>query len=119
MAESKHPHFAIPKELVRDEPAGTGGGGATITRADYAAHGAYLRTRVSEFRMAASRTRDSGITSHYYLEVNTPKDIPIKNERQRLSQVGVEVIAPSLVDPSSATARISKAALNGLDARIE
>ena len=71
---------------------------------------------IRDYAAAAS---DTDATELLFLQVKTPPDFPVEQERERLRSAGFELVALSPVDPSSGTAHIQKREMLRLERKLK
>lgn len=118
MADGDRPHFEIPPELVHDDIVNKRGFGSTYERPDHGRHGEVLVRKTQQFREAAAAGRDSALMGDVFIQVHTPEGVPISGEKQRLRNIGLEVVAYSRRDVSAGTARMSREAYDDFESRL-
>lgn len=118
MADDDRPHFVIPQDHVHTDAVTKTGFGVQIDRPDHGEHGRVLVRRAQEFKAASATSRDSTAARHFFLEVEVAAETTIRAEKQRLSQVGLNVVSYAREDEHSGTARIARAEFDALEGRI-
>lgn len=117
MTNGHRPHFEIEDRHVREEDARVTGWSETFVRPDFGQHGAELLRTVRSVRESLARSRDYASASTSYVSVRVPPERAIYQEKSRLRQVGLEVVA--LTDrPDTGIARVSKDHYDELESRI-
>ncbi|MBT1697144.1 S8 family peptidase [Fulvivirgaceae bacterium PWU4] len=111
-------HFKIPEDNIRNEQYEKTGGGETFQRNDHASHGQKLIQETIKIRDFEAQRKDYRLTSDIFLQIETPKEISIKDARPKVENLGFEVINYSKANESFGTVRISKARFNELEERL-
>ena len=119
MPDKERPHFEIPEAIVRTTGLTATGGSVSYKRGDYGAHGAFLLTRAQDYRRSSALTRDAALADALYLQIKTPRELPIKSEKQRFRQIGLNIVTVSSLEENIAIARISKTRFAELENRID
>jgi hypothetical protein len=118
LPDRERPHFEIPDEIVRTSALTPTGGSVSYKRGDYGAHGAFLLARAQDYRRSSTLTRDGALADALYMQIKTPPELPIKNEKQRFRQIGLNIVTVSSSEENVAIARISKTRFRELENRI-
>jgi hypothetical protein len=112
-------HFEIPSDRVRTAPIKVRGRAKPFQRPSYSAHGDYLREQTARVREYVETAADADAAETVFLQVKTPQELPARGERQRLRNAGLDIVALSPVDPSSATVQLPRSNLSALERKIE
>ncbi|WP_343589711.1 S8 family peptidase [Flavobacterium sp.] len=101
-------HFEIPKDNIRNEKYEKTGGGVSVERSNHKEHGLVLLTEVNELKEIEYDKRDFHYTSDIYLQIETPRGYSLKNQKQKIEHLGLEILSYSTTNKSLGTARIKK-----------
>lgn len=112
-------HFEIPQSQVRSAAIPVKGMSKPFTRPNYSAHGDFLRERAAAITAHAAAAADSEAAESLFLQLKTPKPLPVRGERERLRSAGFEIVQLSPVDPNSATVQLRKSDLPELNRKID
>ncbi|CAD0008163.1 S8 family peptidase [Flavobacterium salmonis] len=104
-------HFEIPKENIRNEKYEKTGGGISVQRIDHTEHGLNLHTQTLKLKEVELSKKDFKYTSDLYIQLETPADISIKSQKQKIEHLGFEILSFSNSNKSIGTARIKKEVL--------
>lgn len=118
MAENR-PHFEIPIERVRTAPITVRGQSKPFSRPNYSAHADFLKERTAAVQAYLADTADASASEAVFLQVRTPRELPARGERQRLSNAGFDVVALSAIDANSATVQLRKSELHTFQKRLD
>jgi hypothetical protein len=119
MADQNRPHFRISSKNVRIEKIPPNPFGSTYERENYSQHGQNLKSRFIEVEELTAKSRDSHLVDTLYFEVKTPESKPIRQESQKFSQMGMEVVSYSNRADNIAIVKVSRMQFNKLQDRIE
>lgn len=119
MAESNRPHFIIPQKKLIKESTNPTGRSFLYKRDDYSEHGKSLINKVRESKQELSKTVDSGLTDNIFLEIKTPSNISVKNEKKRFKDLGLEMVSYSDRAKNIGIAKTTNKQLEELEAKLE
>lgn len=92
MSDQNNHHFVIPDSNIRQEEIEPHGGGKTFQRNDHYDHGRHLVERTSALANTIVEKSDYELSSSIYLNLHSPAEVPIKNERLKLKNLGFEIL---------------------------
>jgi|26BtaG_2_1085354.scaffolds.fasta_scaffold00262_16 hypothetical protein len=118
MSEEKF-HFEIPKENIRIEKYEKRGYAPTVQRISHIEHGQKLKAQTQNFINTEFKKKDFEYTSDLFLQIETPEKITIKSQKQKIENLGFEILSFSLKNESIGTAKIGKEKLNEFGQRLE
>lgn len=118
MAEDPPAHFWIPRERVSVERFAPTGGGRPIARDDFGAHGRSLLAQYAATRDVLASKVDSELTDEVIVQVTTPADVPVRQEKLRLRNLGFEILSYSARAENRANTLIARGDFERLRGRI-
>lgn len=118
MSEEKF-HFEIPKENVRNEKYDKQGFSPTVQRINHSEHGKKLKTQTQEFINTEFKKKDIEYTNDLFLQLETPEKVTIKSQKQKIENLGFELLSFSTKNESIGTARIEKQKLDEFGQRLD
>ena len=107
MSEEKF-HFEIPKENIRNVKYDKQGFSPTVQRISHSEHGKKLRAQTEEFTNTEFRKKDIQFTKNLYLQLETPEKTTIKSQKQKIENLGFDLLSFSTKNESIGTARIER-----------
>lgn len=111
-------HFEIPKENIRVEKYEKTGGGESFQRLNHAEHGRKLIEQTNKLKKVEQNKKDSRISENIYFQIETPKELSVKQERQKIENLGFEIINFSKENKSIGTAKINKTILENFEQKL-
>ncbi|RMA67697.1 S8 family peptidase [Ulvibacter antarcticus] len=118
MSEEKF-HFEIPKGNIRNVKYDKQGFAPTVQRISHSEHGKKLMTQTKEFIATEFKKKDIEYTSDLFLQIETPEKITIKSQKQKIENLGFELLSFSAKNESIGTAKIGKEKLDEFGKRLE
>jgi hypothetical protein len=118
MSEDKF-HFEIPKDNIRNEKYEKTGGGTSVQRLDHSEHGINLRNQTLELKRLELKKKDFEYTSDIYIQLETPNEFSLKSQKQKIEQLGFEILSFSNSNKSIGTARIKKEELSNFEYKLD
>ena len=118
MSEEKF-HFEIPKENIRNEKYDKQGFSPTVQRISHSEHGKKLKSQTQEFINTEFKKKDIEYTYDLFLQLETPEKVTIKSQKQKIENLGFELLSFSTKNESIGTARIEKQKLEEFDKRLD
>jgi hypothetical protein len=118
MSEDKF-HFEIPKENIRNIKYDKQGFAPSVQRISHTEHGQKLKTQTQEFINTEFKKKDIEFISDLFLQIETPEKITIKSQKQKIENLGFELLSFSAKNESIGTAKIGKDKLNEFGNRLE
>ncbi|UII81076.1 S8 family peptidase [Flagellimonas sp. CMM7] len=107
MGEDKF-HYEIPKENIRNAKYEKQGFSPTVKRINHSQHGIRLRTLTRNFVKSTLSKKDIEYTSDLFLQLETPDKVTIKSQKQKIENLGFELLSFSTNNESIGTAKIGK-----------
>jgi hypothetical protein len=93
-------------------------GGRAIVREDFGAHGRALLAQYQSTRNSLLSTDDTAMTREVIVQITTPPEIPVRQEKQRLRGLGFEVLSYPPRTENRANTIIAKADFDRLQQRL-
>ena len=118
MAEDNF-HFQIPGENISNVKYDKHGFSPSVQRINYTEHGIRLKSQVSQFLEKEIVKKDIEYSSQLFLQIETPEKIGIKSQKQKIENLGFELLTFSTHNDSIATAKIDKGKFREFEARLE
>lgn len=115
---SKRFHLQIPKENIRSEKYEKTGGGETFQRLNHFEHGTKLLSQTLRLAQVELTKKDSSFTEELFLQIETPPELSVKQEKFKIEKLGIDIISYSKENKSIGTAKMKKSNLNVLTERI-
>ncbi|KRD58496.1 hypothetical protein ASE40_19405 [Flavobacterium sp. Root935] len=112
-------HFQIPVENIRIEKYEKRGFSPSVKRNDYGKHGEYLRELSNQFQKEESEKKDVQYSGHLFLQIETPIRVSIKSQKQKIENLGFELLSFSKRNESIANASISKEKFKEFKQRLD
>lgn len=118
MAEDNF-HFQIPGENIRNIKYDKHGFSPSVQRIDYSEHGNRIKAQVSQFRNKEFSKKDIEYSSQLFVQLETPEKVSIKSQKQKIENLGFELLTFSRHNESIATAKIDKTKFVDFEERLE
>ncbi|MDA3780045.1 MAG: hypothetical protein PF487_07510, partial [Bacteroidales bacterium] len=101
-------HLNIPPKNIHNESFTPYGGGKPYIRENYSEHGEKIFESALNVKQLQSHKNDIQFIEDYYVEVESPKEVKIKQAKSNLENLGFEILRYSKNNENIATARINK-----------
>ncbi|MEZ4379062.1 MAG: S8 family peptidase [Gemmatimonadales bacterium] len=111
-------HFWIPPDRIQVERFVPPAGGRPIEREDFGAHGRALFAQYQAAREVILQKDDAELTQDVIVQVTTPPDIPVRQEKQRLQSLGFKVLSYSPRAENRASTLIARGSFDQLQQRL-
>lgn len=118
MAEDNY-HFQIPRDNIRNVKYDKHGFSHSVQRIDYTEHGLHLKNQISQFRKKEFVKKDVEYSSLLFVQLETPEKISIKSQKQKIENLGFDLLTFSTHNDSIATAKINKKKFKEFEERLE
>jgi len=118
MAEDNY-HFKIPNDNIRNEKYEKFGFSPSVQRVNYSEHGLNLKQQASLFKEKESLKKDISYSSQLFLQIETPEKVSIKSQKQKIENLGFELLSFSIHNESIANAQITKEKFKEFEVRLE
>ena len=118
MADDNNTHLWIPKTQVYSVEQKFPGGGKTYKRDDYADHGRRLIHQLDTVQQQVLNKKDTSLSNEYILQIKIPTEVPIKQDKMKLNNLGFDILSYSSINENEATAKINKSEFNQLTAKV-
>lgn len=111
-------HLNIPSENIHNESFTPPGGGTPYIRDNYTKHGEILFEKALKIKRVQNKKIDTQFVDDYYVEVESPKEVKIKQAKGNLENLGFEILRYSKNNENLATARIKKSKFEEFENKV-
>ena len=111
-------HLIIPVENIRNEIFTPPGGGKTYKRENFLEHGRLLIDKAIKVKNIQAVKKDMQFTSDYFIEMESPKEFPIKQAKGSIEKLGFEIIRYSKANENLATVKINKSLYSEFEGKM-
>lgn len=118
MADNNY-HFQIPRDNIRNEKYEKHGFSPAVQRVNYSEHGAALKRQAAEFKQIELAKKDMEYSSQLFLQIETPEKVSVKSQKQKIENLGFELLSFSVHNESIANAKITKHKFDKFEERLE
>jgi len=112
-------HFQIPVENIKIDRYEKRGFSPSVKRSDYRKHGEYIKELADQFKDKESTRKDIEYSTHLFLEIETPVRVSIKSQKQKIENLGFELLSFSTKNESIANASITKEKFKEFQQRLD
>lgn len=118
MAEDNY-HYQIPNSNIRNEKYDKFGFSPSVQRVNYTEHGSTIKQQAILFKEKESTKKDIAYSSQLFLQIETPEKVSIKSQKQKIENLGFELLTFSAQNDSIANAKITKEKFGEFEQRLE
>lgn len=112
-------HFEVPGNNIRNEKYEKSGFSPSVKRLNHLEHGQKLQLQSQKFLESELRKKDVKYTDDLFLQIETPKDIPLKSQKVKIADLGFKIISYSKNNTSIGTASIGKDNFHQFEERLD